>query len=574
MIYFGMLRYRNFLSSGDNFTEIDLSKSKSTLVVGANGSGKSTMLDAISFALFGKSHRNINKPQLTNSINEKNCEVELHFSLNGSEFIIIRGLKPARFEIYKDGVLLNQTSHNKEYQKQLEQNILKLNHKTFHQVVVLGASSFVPFMQLPALQRREVIEDLLDINLFSKMNTILKEKVSILKTEIASRDFDEKLNETKIEGKEKYIADLERINTDFITKAKEDLDNKIQQEKKYVEDIASTVNILSVMSKKLNKKTEAYETLNRKLLSKKSELKSQIRAITKDAMFYDQHDNCPSCHQEISGTLKTQKLSEAKSEAKELEGKLESTDKKLGDLGDIKADIDTENDAFKQLDLDCRAMKVSLNRLRSDIDDIKDQLSLVEDEGAGYETASYKQELVELYDTREALTEQKHKFNERMEYHMATAEMLKDTGIKTKIIKQYLPVINSLVNKYLQVLDFFVHFNFDGSFSEIIKSRHRDDFSYESFSQGEKQRIDLSLLFTWRQIAKMKNSVSTNLLILDETFDSSLDQEGVDNLLKILETLEDGTNTFVISHKGDMLEDKFEDKIEFVKDKNFSRIKR
>ena len=568
MIKFLKIRWKNFLSYGNTFTEIDLTKNKSTLIIGQNGAGKSTMLDALSYALFAKPHRNIIKNQLPNSINQKNCVVEAEFSVGRSLYKIVRSIKPTKFEIWKDGEMLNQSYHSKDYQKILEQNILKLNHKSFHQVIVLGSSSFIPFMQLPARHRRNVIEDLLDINVFSKMNVILREKTSILKDEIKELSYNLEIANNRVATQKKYIQDVKQLT-----------DQNIESKNKEIDEARASIDDLvlknSDMTKELEElapqnKIDLKESSDKKtdILHKQARLRSSIETLVKNAKFYEDNNSCPTCEQTITEEFRAKKIKLTKEEAKalsdnmtvlqnaaaEVEDKLTATNKIASKLTTIQNDITNNNKEIERL---TRLVKKTLDEISSD--SVKD-------------LNEAKAELEKIIETVTEANDQKTKANEQYSYNLAMSEMLKDTGIKTKIIKQYLPVMNTLVNQYLQVLDFYVHFDLDEEFNETIRSRHRDVFTYDSFSEGEKQRIDLSLLFTWRQIAKMKNSVSTNLLILDETFDSSLDHDGVENLLKILNTLGDGTNIFVISHKGEILNGKFDDTIEFKKERNFSKI--
>ena len=568
MIKFLKIRWKNFLSYGNTFTEIDLTKNKSTLIIGQNGSGKSTMLDALSYALFAKPHRNIIKNQLPNSINQKNCVVEAEFSVGRSLYKIVRSIKPTKFEIWKDGEMLNQSYHSKDYQKILEQNILKLNHKSFHQVIVLGSSSFIPFMQLPARHRRNVIEDLLDINVFSKMNVILREKTSILKDEIKELSYNLEIANNRVATQKKYIQDVKQLT-----------DQNIESKNKEIDEARASIDDLvlknSDMTKELEElapqnKLDLKETSDKKtdILHKQARLRSSIETLVKNAKFYEDNSNCPTCQQTITEEFRANKIKLTKEEAKilsddmavlrdaatEVEDKLSAASEIASRLIAIQNDITNNNKEIERL---TRLVKKTLDEISTD--SVKD-------------LNEAKAELETIIESVTEANDQKTKANEQYSYNLAMAEMLKDTGIKTKIIKQYLPVMNTLVNQYLQVLDFYVHFDLDEEFNETIRSRHRDIFTYDSFSEGEKQRIDLSLLFTWRQIAKMKNSVSTNLLILDETFDSSLDHDGVENLLKILNTLGDGTNIFVISHKGEILNGKFDDTIEFKKERNFSKI--
>jgi DNA repair exonuclease SbcCD ATPase subunit len=570
MIQFKSVKYRNFLSSGDNFTHIQLDKHKHTLIVGQNGSGKSTVLDAISFALFGKAHRNINKPQLLNSINRKGAVVEVEFDAGNHSYKIIRGIKPGKFEIYADGSLLNQNSHSKEYQKILEQNILKLTHKTFHQVVVLGSSSFTPFMQMYATGRREVIEDLLDINVFSKMNMLLKEKNAILREKINQVNHEVQINETKQEAQKKYIRDLSKINND-VRKEKEAAIEKLKNEKtELVGKIADLNRKHTEICESVNKQWVAAREAVQDLDKGEAETLTTIKRLVKDAQFYENNENCPTCEQDIDQELKEQKLGEAKAEANQLQSRLSQVRENRKGATEHLAQCEAEVAELTKWQHQMLDHQERIERIDFDIEHA--QWDIEDDKSRG-DLAQANDEYDTLMKDFYALVDNKNTYNDQYSYNAVISEMLKDTGIKTKIIKQYLPVINKLVNQYLQILDFYVHFDLDESFSETIRSRHRDTFSYESFSEGEKQRIDLALLFTWRQVAKMKNSIATNLLILDETFDSSLDESGIENLFKILHTLGDDTNVFVISHKGEVLDGKFESKIEFEKYKNFSRMK-
>jgi DNA repair exonuclease SbcCD ATPase subunit len=540
------------------------------LIVGQNGAGKSTLLDALSYGLFGKPHRNINKPQLVNTINNKDMLVEVDFEIGQAKFRIVRGMKPQIFEIWKNGIMINQDSKALEYQKILEQNILKLNHKSFHQIVVLGSSSFIPFMQLQAQHRRSVIEDLLDINVFSKMNTLVKERLLVLKEQKKDLEYNIKLSTEKVEYQKKFIKELQTLN-------EQNRENK----KSEIVGIQSEINDLqnenSVNSQWLEKYTEKNQDEIAKKQKKRNSIieysaqfKQQIRDVVKDAKFYEDNETCPTCTQDISADLRAERLQGAKDRAQTLQ-------KAMDDATEQSIALEQDLERLNQMEQNIRertstihANNNTISRLQGRISTIEGELTNSLDQGK-WEKAH--EDLSKLVASKDTLMEVFFQNSEENSYNLVMAEMLKDTGIKTKVIKQYLPVINKLVNQYLQVLDFFVHFDLDESFNETIRSRHRDSFSYDSFSEGEKQRIDLALLFTWRMIARMKNSVSTNLLVLDETFDSSLDHDGVENLMKILYTLEDDTNTFIISHKGDILDNKFERKIEFVKDRNFSKIK-
>ncbi len=571
MIVFKTLKYKNLLSSGNNWTTVDFVKTKSTLVLGHNGAGKSTMLDGISFALFGKPHRNISKGQLVNSINKKDCMVEVEFSIGKVEWKVIRGAKPNVFEIYKDGHMLNQASHSREYQKILEQNILKLNHKSFHQIVVLGSSSFVPFMQLSSPHRREVIEDLLDIGVFSKMNGLIKEKNALLKDNIRETTFEIDLSQEKIDLQKKYIREVENLSGEQITQNEEQIDMSRESIQMLQEENEELGRDIEKLSDGLHNNLKSSNDTKTKLLHFQATISQKIRTVCDEAQFFDNNDNCPTCEQSIEADLKDSKLKKAKSRAIELK---EGLTKANSEARIIEDKLTTLNEKVQTIALktnDTNANNREISRLQSHIEDLLANMEVIR--GKDGDISKERDILQTLHDDREAAFETRMIDNESLAYNIAMSEMLKDTGIKTKIIKQYLPIINNLVNQYLQTLDFFVHFNLDENFHETIRSRHRDTFSYDSFSEGEKQRIDLALLFTWRMIAKMKNSVSTNLLVLDETFDSSLDHEGVDNLMKIIYSLGDETNVFVISHKGEILDGKFERKVTFFKDKNFSKMK-
>ena len=571
MIHFKSVSWKNFLSTGNDTIKVQLDRTPSTLVVGSNGAGKSTMLDALSFGLFGKPHRDIKKDQMINSINKKGTVVEVEFNIGNSEFKIVRGIKPNKFEIWQNSNMINQSSNARDYQKFLEQNILKLNHKSFHQVVVLGSSSFIPFMQLPAWTRRSVIEDLLDINIFSKMNTLLKERNSKIKEELTEINHSLDLYKAKMDTQSKYIKDLQAINKDMI----ESKENSIEA---YEDDVKALVNQSSELGKNLDALTEIenskHDELSRKVSDIKSEdkvFKSKIKDLVSQAKFFEENEICPTCDQDIDAKIKDNRLSHIKATAASIqEGMKElslDNDKCASQL--LECQNNMKELVTKQRQINSNNDKINI--MQREIEKIQKEISTLLQSSGDIKTA--KDELNTLRDSKDAITEKKLEYVEERTYNEVIGEMLKDTGIKTKVIKQYLPVMNRLINQYLQVLDFFVAFHLDENFTETIRSRHRDAFNYASFSEGEKQRIDLSLLFTWRQIAKMKNSASTNLLVLDETFDSSLDHDGIDNLTKILNTLEDGTNVFIISHKGDILENKFRSKIEFIKERNFSKIK-
>ena len=552
MIQFQKLTYKNFLSTGNNPIIIHLNKSKSTLIVGTNGSGKSTILDALSFALFGKAHRNVNKNGLVNSVNGKGCEVSVEFETAGHSFKVVRGIRPNKFEVYQNDKMIDQQTNVRDYQKFLEQNILKLNHKSFHQIVVLGSSSFIPFMQLKSHDRRDVIEDLLDINIFSKMKVILRERNSRAKELARSSKISVDAQKDKIEYQKKHLNQLEEINEE----AKQSFDEEIKDCEEKLEAFKLE---LEKYPYGLEQKLKTLRNIKDELTTKKGKCDHIMGELVGIAKFFENNNDCPKCTQPINPQLKTAMLIEIKDQAKKTQQEVDHNESKYNSTcltieqarDDINSMLDTNrkinwcSDRITSLQSN-KVKEVDMNQPMNDLIDM-----------------TYK--LGEIQDTYNNTTQD-------LLYNDVASEMLKDTGIRTKVIKEYLPAMNTLINKYLQVLEFFVAFNLDENFQETIKSRHRDTFVYDNFSEGEKMRIDLSLLFAWRQIAKMKNSTNTNLLILDETFDSSLDEDGVDNLMKILLTLEDGTNTFIISHKPDMLENKLKDKIVFIKKNNFSSI--
>jgi len=572
MITFKTLRFKNFLSTGDNFTEINFTESKSTLVVGQNGAGKSTMLDALSFALFGSPHRKIKKDQMVNSVNKKGTLVDVTFGIGNNTYRVMRGIKPNKFEIWKNDQMINQDSHAKEYQKILEQNILKLNHKSFHQIVVLGSSSFVPFMQLQPGHRREIIEDLLDINIFSRMNSLIKEKISSLKDRIKENGHKLDIISTKIESQRKYLRDITQINEDI----KESKVGSIKKLRNEIRDIHNENESLSRIVDETEpltlEKSKSVEEKLAKINEYSTQFKIEMKSVVTNAKFYEDNENCPSCEQLIPENIKQIQLEKSKKRARDLQQGIDETNKQYDELKNEQGELLQKIEEIRGHQKNIHSNNMTINRLQESITQLEQEIEGMQVENK--DLAKANKELSDLQNDKQNATDEKLQLNDQMQYNNVIVELLKDTGIKTKIIKQYLPVMNKLINQYLQTLDFFVHFDIDESFNETIHSRHRDAFSYDSFSEGEKQRIDLALLFTWRMIAKMKNSVATNLLILDETFDSSLDHDGVENLMKILNSFDDNTNVFVISHKGDLLDGKFQNKMEFIKEKNFSKMKK
>jgi DNA repair exonuclease SbcCD ATPase subunit len=569
MIRFTKIRWKNFLSTGGQFTEINFEESSSTLIVGENGAGKSTILDAICFGLFNKPFRSINKPQLMNTINSKNLIVEVEFSIGKKDYKIIRGMKPGVFEIYLDGSIINQDAAAKDYQKYLEESILKLNYKSFTQIVILGSASFTPFMQLSLGNRREIIEDILDIQIFSVMNTVLKDKLTVLKESIKDLDGKIDIGKHKVKVQQNYINQLEEDKR----KRESDVQSKIDETNEEIKTISSQLEELQNSYSTLGSSIEDSKEQAKKKTDLNSLYKNLIDRIQKaktEIDFYENHDNCPTCNQTISDDLKvntvekhSHKIDEVNTALQQINDKIASVESRLEIIEDTKQKMsDIQVEILKANNI-VIASQNYIKKLMADLEQKDESLSSLITEKTNLKTMA--KEIVDYVSDRTKINEDKF-------YHEAAGSLLKDTGIKTKIIRQYLPVINKMVNKYLTAMDFFVHFELDESFNESIKSRHRDEFSYASFSEGEKQRIDLALLFTWRTIAKMKNSASTNLLLLDEVFDSSLDANGTDYVMNLLNTIGDDTNVFVISHKGDQLIDKFKSVIKFQKYQNFSRI--
>ena len=553
MILFKELTYKNFLSTGNNPIKIDLNKSRSTLIVGTNGTGKSTILDAISFALFNKPHRNVKRGGLVNSVNGKGCEVTIEFETAGHNWKVLRGIKPNKFEVYQDDNMIDQQTNVRDYQKFLEQNILKLNHKSFHQIVVLGSSSFIPFMQLKAWDRRDVIEDLLDIGVFSKMKTVLKTRNNIQKDLAKTNRIALNNQKDKIEYQKKHISQLEAINED----AKNSFDEEIKDTQEKIQSLKGDLDKYPLgLRGTLNSLRKVREGLN----TEKGKHTHSMKELVGKAKFFEVNTACPTCTQEISESVKTSMLTDVKAQAKQTQEDINLNKTKYDETIKTLDDVQTQISEMANISSEISTYTGTMSKL------VNKQVKEVDIDVPAKELVDMTYDLIDIQDN---LTEAE----DQVLYNNIAAEMLKDTGIRTKIIREYLPAMNALINKYLQTLEFFVAFHLNENFEESIKSRHRDEFVYANFSEGEKMRIDLSLLFAWRQIAKMKNSTNTNLLILDETFDSSLDDEGTDNLMKILKTLEKGTNTFIISHKPDVLESKMEAKIQFTKSNNFSSLK-
>ena len=569
MILFETIRWKNFLSTGDQWTEINLSESPSTLIVGQNGAGKSTILDVLCFALFNKPFRKINKPQLVNTINEKGLKVEVCFTIGRDDYRVFRGIKPNTFEIYKDGKLVDQDAAVKDTQKYLEQNILKLNYKSFTQVVILGSSTFVPFMQLPAAHRREVIEDLLDIGIFSNMNTLLKDKIRAAQSR--SKDCQHMLNlaEERTTSQHKLIDSLRSVNQKHL-KEKEDrvVSNQVKIDDTQIKLVEKQkqLGMVEFDLTTYNEIKGSVSTFKQNQAVKKSVLKRLIG----DIKFFENHSDCPTCGQSIQDNFKEKQIESLSDQGSVI----------TKEVWDIEKQIDSLTAQLVELD----EKSSQAHELRSEINILEREIVRIE-----FENLEIQKELIDLNSNtpnidkeEEILRALKKEYDSTsidcanvsrtLDEYQVVSSLLKDSGIKSQIIKKYIPVFNQLINKYLQSMDFYVNFTLDEEFNEVIKSRFRDEFSYASFSEGEKQKIDLALLFTWREVAKMKNSVATNLLILDEVFDSSLDTEGTNELLKILRSLGNETNVFVISHKGEILVDKFLRTLKFEKVNDFSKL--
>ena len=567
MINFKCVRWKNFLSTGNQFTEIQLDKEPTTLIIGENGAGKSTILDALCFSLFGKPFRNISKMQMVNSINNSSAVVEVEFQIGTVEYKVVRSIKPNKFEIYQNSILMNQEANARDYQKILEQQILKLNYRSFTQVVILGSSTFVPFMQLKARHRREVVEEILDIQIFSTMNLILKQRLKIILDDIRETDYQYQLASEKISFQENHISDL-NDNKEKIIQQKQKLIENNEKEifKRSKQRNELEVNITSSLTSIDDKVT--IDSKSTKLKDIQSTLVEKHKTHSSMIGFFENNEDCPTCQQHIDEVFKSDMISQKKTEADKIQVGMKELKTELDKVSSRKNEI-------KEITNEIRNNQVSMAKIDSSIVELEKFNVQLETEISQFKidggVSSDVSKLKELKNEAELCSRQKSKLREDKLYAEAARNMLQDTGIKTKIIKQYLPIMNKLINKYLTSMEFYVNFTLDENFEETIKSRYRDEFSYASFSEGEKMRIDLALLFTWRAVAKMKNSTNTNLLILDEIFDSSLDGTGTDEFLKILNTLS-GENVFVISHKQDALADKFRSTIRFEKVKNFSHV--
>ena len=568
MILFEKIRWKNFLSTGNQFTELDFTLNATNLIIGTNGAGKSTVLDALTFSLFGKPFRKINKPQLINTVNEKDCRVEVEFSVGKIEWKVVRGIKPAIFEIYRNGALLDQSSAALDQQKWLEQTVLKMNYKSFTQIVILGSSTFVPFMQLPAAHRREVIEDLLDIKIFSSMNTIIKDKIRAIRDEVKTLELKKESLNDKVQMQKEFIEELEN-------RGKENIKDKEISIMSLTEESGLLMNDNASLEEPLRKYIQEQDQITgyadklKKLGNLKGKISQKVSTITKEHKFFTENTVCPTCTQEIDEDFRINRINDAQSKAKELqsgykelEDAIKEEEERERQFLTLSKEISKLTNGISQNNIKISGCQRQIRTLESEIQTITNRL-----ENRNTEHEKLEQFRDSLQNTYEDLATKKDSIN----YYDFTYSLLKDGGVKSKIIKKYLPLINQQVNRYLQMMDFYINFTLDEEFNETVQSPIHEDFSYASFSEGEKMRIDLALLFTWREVARFKNSVNTNLLIMDEVFDSSLDGFGTEEFLKIIRYVIKDANIFVISHKTG-LEDKFESVIRFEKVKGFSRM--
>ena len=570
MIIFKKLRWKNFLSTGNIFTELDLVKRNTTLVSGENGAGKSTMLDALTFSLFGKSFRGINIPQLVNSVNDKNCVVEIEFTIGNKDYLVRRGLKPKIFEVYADGNLLPQDSKSKDYQRILEERILKMTYKAFCQVVILGSSNYIPFMKLSAADRRSVVENLLDIDVFSTMNGLLKGRVSQCKEEINQLKNEVELLKDKVENQKKYIEKIKNRSKDTVEKYKSEVEDTLNQVKLIESDIDNLTFSINSLSDKTRNKSSIQSTLN-KYKDVKSQITSKVKKVNDQINFYSTEDVCPTCSQSIEPENKKSLINQNEKEKETLDDAIKSLTEQIEDYEGLLSDAEALIEQTNKMQSRVSELQSSKNAHEKYIRTIREKIDAITGETP---ELSEEDSILDDLVTQGTDKSKEHmsKKEELYQYDIVSV-LLKDSGIKAKIIKHYLPVMNKLVNKFLTSMNFFCQFTLDESFNETIKSRHRDEFTYHSFSEGERLRIDLSLLLAWREVARLKNSVSCNLLILDEVFDSSLDGVGTEEFMKLLTTMGSRSNIFVISHKSDQLIDKFDGSLRFIKKNNFSRIK-
>ena len=568
MILFKKIRWKNLLSTGNQYTEIDFTKNKTNLIVGTNGAGKSTVLDALCFSLFGKPFRRVNKPQLINSVNEKDCKVEVEFSIGKSDWKVVRGIKPAIFEIWKNDAILNQSSAALDQQKWLEQNVLKMNYKSFTQIVILGSSNFVPFMQLSAAHRREVIEDLLDIKIFSSMNTLIKEKIRQSKEEIKILDLKKESFLDKVKMQENFIEELENRGKENIQKKLHSISTLDKEVEVFMRESGILEENIFEKQKEVEEYVGAGDKL-RKFGTLKGKISQKVSTLTKEHKFFTENTVCPTCTQEIDDTFRINRINDAQNKAKELQSGYTELEEAIKEEEGRERQFNTITKEILKLTNDISQNNIKISGYQRQIRDLESEVQTItkqlENRNTEHEKLeSFKDNLKITYDS---LASKKDTIN----YYDFSYSLLKDGGVKSKIIKKYLPLINQQVNRYLQMMDFYINFTLDEEFNETVQSPIHEDFSYSSFSEGEKQRIDLALLFTWREVARLKNSVNCNLMILDEIFDSSLDSTGTEEFLKIIRYVIKDANIFVISHKTG-LEDKFESVLRFEKVKGFSHM--
>ena len=568
MILFKTIKYKNLLSTGNQYTEIDFTKNRTNLIVGTNGAGKSTVLDALCFSLFGKPFRRINKPQLINSVNEKDCKVEVEFSIGKSDWKVVRGIKPAIFEIWKNDAILDQSSAALDQQKWLEQNVLKMNYKSFTQIVILGSSNFVPFMQLSAAHRREVIEDLLDIKIFSSMNTLIKEKIRQSKEEIKILDLKKESFLDKVKMQENFIEELENRGKENIQKKLHSISTLDKEVEVFMRESGILEENIFEKQKKVEEYVGASDKL-RKFGTLKGKISQKVSTLTKEHKFFTENTVCPTCTQEIDDTFRINRINDAQNKAKELQSGYTELEEAIKEEEGRERQFNTITKEILKLTNDISQNNIKISGYQRQIRDLESEVQTItkqlENRNTEHEKLeSFKDNLKITYDS---LASKKDTIN----YYDFSYSLLKDGGVKSKIIKKYLPLINQQVNRYLQMMDFYINFTLDEEFNETVQSPIHEDFSYSSFSEGEKQRIDLALLFTWREVARLKNSVNCNLMILDEIFDSSLDSTGTEEFLKIIRYVIKDANIFVISHKTG-LEDKFESVLRFEKVKGFSHM--
>jgi len=568
MILFETIRWKNFLSTGNQYTEFALNENSTNLIIGTNGAGKSTVLDALTFSLFGKPFRKINKPQLINSVNEKDCKVEVEFTVGDTNWKVIRGIKPALFEIHRNGCVMDQFAAALDQQKWLEQNVLKMNYKSFTQIVILGSSTFVPFMQLPANSRREVIEDLLDIKIFSSMNGILKDKIRMVKEDIKVLDLKKESLTDKVQMQENFIEELENQAAQNIESKKKKVTELLTETDLYMRQNSVTEESIFGYTKEQEHVTGATDKL-RKLGNLKGKISQKVSTITKEHKFFTENTVCPTCNQEIEETLRINRINDAQIKAKELQSGYKELEVAIKGEEERERQFTTLSKEISKLNNDISQNNARISGCQRQIRDLETEVQNLTDQLANRNTEHEKLETFKnsLKTTYDELSSKK----DTISYYDFSYSLLKDGGVKSKIIKKYLPLINQQVNRYLQMMDFYINFTLDEEFSETVQSPIHEDFSYASFSEGEKMRIDLALLFTWREVARMKNSVNTNLLIMDEVFDSSLDGFGTEEFLKIIKYVVKDANIFIISHKTG-LEDRFDNVMKFEKVKGFSRM--